>query len=41
MTGWGINDTHAQANNLHYGLDNWLYGAVGYSGFKGTIGRDR
>ncbi|MBC7365265.1 MAG: glycosyl hydrolase, partial [Undibacterium sp.] len=38
MTGWGINDTHAQANNLHYGLDNWLYGAVGYSGFKGTIG---
>ena len=38
MTGWGINDTHAQANNLHYGLDNWLYGAVGYSGFKGTVG---
>jgi len=38
MTGWGINDTHAQANNLHYGYDNWLYGAVGYSGFKGTIG---
>lgn len=38
MTGWGVNDTHAQANNLHYGLDNWLYGCVGYSGFKGTIG---
>ena len=38
MTGWGINDTHAQANNLHYGYDNWLYGAVGYSGFKGTVG---
>jgi putative membrane-bound dehydrogenase-like protein len=38
MTGWGINDTHATANNLHYGLDNWLYGAVGYSGFKGTVG---
>jgi putative membrane-bound dehydrogenase-like protein len=37
MTGWGINDTHAQANNLHYGLDNWLYGAVGYSGFNGTV----
>ena len=37
FTGWGINDTHAQANNLHYGLDNWLYGAVGYSGFKGTV----
>ena len=38
MTGWGINDTHAQANNLHYGLDNWLYGAVGYSGFRGNVG---
>ncbi|MEY2878351.1 MAG: hypothetical protein RLZZ15_731, partial [Verrucomicrobiota bacterium] len=38
MTGWGINDTHAQANNLHYGYDNWLYGAVGYSGFNGTVG---
>ena len=38
MTGWGINDTHAQANNLHYGHDNWLYGAVGYSGFNGTVG---
>ncbi len=37
MTGWGINDTHAQANNLHYGVDNWLHGAVGYSGFNGTI----
>ena len=38
MTGWGVNDTHAQANNLHYGHDNWLYGCVGYSGFKGTVG---
>lgn len=38
MTGWGINDTHAQANNLHYGLDNWLHGAVGYSGFNGNVG---
>ncbi|MSU60029.1 MAG: c-type cytochrome [Pedosphaera sp.] len=38
MTGWGISDTHAQANNLHYGHDNWLYGCVGYSGFKGTVG---
>lgn len=38
MTGWGINDTHAQANNLHYGYDNWLYGAVGYSGFRGNVG---
>ena len=38
MTGWGVNDTHAQANNLHYGHDNWLHGAVGYSGFRGTVG---
>ena len=38
VTGWGIGDTHAQANNLHYGYDNWLYGCVGYSGFKGTVG---
>ncbi|MEY5025795.1 MAG: hypothetical protein RLZZ244_1323 [Verrucomicrobiota bacterium] len=35
---WGIGDTHAQASNLHYGYDNWLYGAVGYSGFKGQVG---
>ena len=32
MTGWGVSDTHAQANNLHWGYDNWLYGCVGYSG---------
>jgi putative membrane-bound dehydrogenase-like protein len=38
LTGWGIGDTHAQASNLHYGLDNWLYGAVGYSGFDGEVG---
>jgi putative membrane-bound dehydrogenase-like protein len=38
LTGWGVRDTHAQANSLHYGLDNWLYGAVGYSAFEGTVG---
>lgn len=38
MTGWGIGDTRAQANNLHWGYDNWLYGCVGYSGFNGTVG---
>ncbi|MBX7206727.1 MAG: c-type cytochrome [Verrucomicrobiaceae bacterium] len=38
MTGWGIRDTHAQASNLHYGFDNWIYGCVGYSGFDGQIG---
>jgi putative membrane-bound dehydrogenase-like protein len=41
MEGWGIGDTHAQASNLHYGLDNWLYGCVGYSGFNGTVGGAR
>ncbi len=38
ITGWGIADTHAQASNLHYGYDNWLYGCVGYSGFDGSVG---
>ncbi len=41
VTGWGIGDTHAQANNLHYGLDNWFYGCVGYSAFDGTVGGER
>lgn len=36
--GYGIHDTHAQASNLHYGLDNWIYGCVGYSGFEGKVG---
>ncbi len=35
---WGIRDTHAQASNLHYGFDNWLYGCVGYSGIDGYVG---
>ncbi len=38
FTGYGIRDTHAQASNLHYGYDNWLYGCVGYSGFEGKVG---
>jgi len=35
---WGIRDTHAQASNLHYGFDNWIYGCVGYSGIEGYVG---
>jgi putative membrane-bound dehydrogenase-like protein len=35
---WGIKDTHAQASNLHYGFDNWIYGCVGYSGIEGLVG---
>ena len=37
LTGWGIRDTHAQAGSLSYGYDNWLRGAVGYSGFNGEV----
>jgi len=36
--GWSLRDTHALASNLRYGLDNWIWGAVGYSGFNGTVG---
>ncbi|WP_315852112.1 PVC-type heme-binding CxxCH protein [Tautonia rosea] len=38
FTGWGVNDTHAGPSNLRYGLDNWLYGIVGYSAFQGQVG---
>ena len=38
FTGWGTHDTHAGPSNLRWGFDNWLYGMVGYSGFKGTVG---
>lgn len=37
MESWGVNDTHAQTSNLHYGYDNWIHGCVGYSGFQGTV----
>ena len=38
FTGWGTGDTHAGPSNLRYGFDNWLYGIVGYSGFRGNVG---
>jgi putative membrane-bound dehydrogenase-like protein len=38
FTGWGTHDTHAGPSNLRWGFDNWIYGTVGYSGFKGTVG---
>lgn len=38
LSGWGTFDTHAGPSNLQYGLDNKLWGTVGYSGFDGTIG---
>ena len=37
FNGFGVEDTHAGPSNLRYGFDNWIYGAVGYAGFKGTI----
>ena len=36
-TGWGQRDTHAVLSNLQYGLDNYIWGVVGYSGFVGEI----
>lgn len=38
LPGWGIGDTHAQQSNLARGFDNWLYGTVGYSSFRGSVG---
>jgi len=38
FTGWGTYDTHAGPSNLTWGLDGWIYGIVGYSGFKGKVG---
>lgn len=38
FSGWGTSDTHAGPSNLNYGLDNWFYGILGYSGFEGTVG---
>ncbi|SEJ62317.1 putative membrane-bound dehydrogenase domain-containing protein [Dyadobacter koreensis] len=39
FSGFGTGDTHAGPSNLHYGFDNWVYGSVGYSGFKGKVGK--
>jgi putative membrane-bound dehydrogenase-like protein len=38
LPGWGTGDTHAMQSNLGRGFDNWLYGAVGYSNFRGEVG---
>jgi putative membrane-bound dehydrogenase-like protein len=37
FTGFGTFDTHAGPSNLHYGFDNWIWGCVGYAGFKGKL----
>ncbi|MCE9547693.1 MAG: ThuA domain-containing protein [Planctomycetia bacterium] len=41
FSGWGTADTHAGPSNLRWGLDNWVWGSVGYSGFKGKIGEKK
>ncbi len=41
FSGWGTGDTHAGPSNLRWGFDNWIYGIVGYSGFRGTVGDER
>ncbi|SHI98655.1 PVC-type heme-binding CxxCH protein [Pseudozobellia thermophila] len=41
IDGWGTFDTHAGPSNLQYGIDNHIYGVLGYSGFEGKIfGKD-
>ncbi|MEA1784517.1 PVC-type heme-binding CxxCH protein [Arenibacter sp. GZD96] len=37
IEGWGTFDTHAGPSNLQNGIDNNIYGVLGYSGFKGEI----
>ena len=37
LTGFGVGDTHAGPSNLRYGVDNWIYGTVGYSRFNGEV----
>ncbi len=41
FTGWGTSDTHAGPSNLRWGFDNWVWGIVGYSGFRGTVGGEQ
>ncbi|MGY4385468.1 putative membrane-bound dehydrogenase-like protein [Pedobacter sp. UYP24] len=38
ITGWGTFDTHAGPSNLKYGMDNKIWGTVGYSGYNGKVG---
>lgn len=40
ITGWGTFDTHAGPSNLKYGIDNNIWGVVGYSSFEGVIANE-
>ncbi|MCK0156503.1 ThuA domain-containing protein [Cellulophaga sp. F20128] len=37
FAGFGTFDTHAGPSNLRYGLDNMIWGSVGYSGFENSF----
>jgi uncharacterized protein len=41
FTGFGKSDSHQVANNLQYGFDNQIWGAVGGSGFDGTVSGEK
>jgi putative membrane-bound dehydrogenase-like protein len=41
FTGFSTRDTHAGPSNLRYGLDNWIYAIIGYSGFTGEVGGEQ
>jgi putative membrane-bound dehydrogenase-like protein len=41
FTGWSTGDTHAGPSNLRQGLDNWIYGMVGYAGYEGVVGGEK
>ena len=41
FSGFGMGDTHAGPSNLRLGLDNWIYGTVGYSRFRGEVGGEQ
>ncbi|KQS32982.1 PVC-type heme-binding CxxCH protein [Dyadobacter sp. Leaf189] len=37
ISGWGKSDTHAGPSNLKYGLDNKVWGVLGYAGYRGDV----
>ena len=39
FTGFPRGDTHGTISNLRYGVDNRIWGSVGYNGFRGTVGK--
>ncbi len=35
---WAMGDTHGGPSNMHYGLDNWIWGMQGYNNSRLTVG---